>query len=350
MHNQVAISEPKVTVSIISYNGMKTLPDCLEAVSNQTYSNISIIVVNNASTDGTPDWVMEHYPQVKLVHYPKNKGPNPARNQGILHAESDLVLLLDDDAFMEPTCVAELVNASQSISTASVWAPRLVYSDRPQVIQHEGVHIHYVAEAVLVNGDVPVQQGLTAPTQVSSVSGTCLLFKKKAAIAIGLFDEDYFFGRADGEFAFRLTLAGYQLFTIPQAVVRHRVKKRGLSKVFYQVRNRWYFTLTMYSWRTLIFSLPALLVYEGALAVFLAAKGAAGQYFAANWAVLRDFSKIMEKRRSFQPKKTVRDRDILKSTPINMRTDLLDKPVFAALKSGLDGFFNLYWQLIYPLI
>lgn len=343
-------TEPTVTVSIVSYNGMKTIARCLDSILQQTYQNITVIVVNNASTDGTPTWIAEHYPHVKVLNHPENRGPNPARNVGITQAESDLVLLLDDDAFLAKDCLAELVKAYQTHPEASVWIPRLVYSDQPDLIQHEGVHIHYISEAILVNGDVPLHEGLQEPITVSAVSGTCLLVRKSAALSIGLFDEDYFFGRTDGEFSFRLTLAGHHLCSIPQAVVLHRVKTRGLSKVFYQVRNRWYFTLTTFSWRTLILSIPAFLVYEVSLAAFLCMKGAAKDYLRAMGAVIQDLPKILSKRREFQPKKVISDRQILRSDPLNMRSDLLTNRPVAYLKASLDSFFKLYWKLIYPLI
>jgi len=350
MFSQTPSSEPKVTVSITTFNALKTLPKCLESVFDQTYPNLSVLVVDNASTDGTPDWVAEHYPQVKLIRHQDNRGPNPARNTGILNAESNLVLLLDDDAFMEAGCIAQLVRAAQRLCDATVLAPRLVYSDRPRVIQHEGANIHYVAEAVLVNCDHPVEHGSKEPHMVSCVSGTCLLLKRDAALSIGLFDEDYFFGRTDGEFTFRLRLAGHFLFVVPQAVVHHRVKKRGISKVYYQVRNRWYFALTTFSWRTLILALPAFVVYEVALATFLLAKGAIKDYISGSYAAFKDLPKILEKRRKFQASKVIRDRDILECSQFNMRSDLLNNWIFASLKALLDAFFSAYWRVIYPLI
>ncbi|MGF1480872.1 MAG: glycosyltransferase family 2 protein [Cyanophyceae cyanobacterium] len=347
---QAGSTQPDVTVAIVSYNGKKVIQACLDSILAQTYRQFKVLLINNASTDGTPDWVSEHYPQVEILHHPENKGPNPARNLALKKSFDALVLLVDDDAVLEKDCLAELVKAYQAYPSGAIWAPRLIYNDKRNTIQHEGVFIHYVSEAILVNAEKHITEGLQTITPVSVISGTCLLISKPAAQKVGLFDEDYFFGRTDGEFTFRLTLSGYKLYTVPQAVTYHRVKRRGLSKVFYQVRNRWYFTLTMYSWRTLLLSLPALLLYEIFLILFLLSKGALKEYLTAVSQVIINFPVLWRKRKSIQSLRTVADREVLRSGSINMRSDLLNNRLIAFSKNLLDGFFNIYWQLIYQLI
>lgn len=342
---------PEVTVAVITYNGINVIKNCLDSLLDQTYQPTQIIVIDNASTDQTPEWVEAHYPNIKVIRLSSNHGPNPARNQGILHTpDHHLTLLVDDDAQLEANCLSELIEAYQRYPEAAIYAPRLVYHDRPNIIQHEGVFIHYTGEAVLLNSDKPLNEGIKDITSVHAISGTCLLVSKPAATAIGLFDEDYFFGRTDGEFTFRLTISGYQLYTVPEAICYHRVKTRGLSKVFYQVRNRWYFILTTYSLKTLLLLIPAFLVYELCLAIFLIFKGKTTEYFQAIFAIFTSFSRLMQKRRKAQACKIRSDRELLKSKALYMRGDLLKNPILAKVKFGLDQFFRLYWKLIVPLI
>lgn len=348
--NLLSQEEPQVSIVIISYNGMKVIAECLESIFTQTYTGFEVLVVDNASTDGTPDWVRTHYPQVKVLDYPTNGGPNPARNLGIRHASHSLILLVDDDAILKEDCLASLIHAVQQHPEGSIWAPRLIFHEQRDTLQHEGAYIHYLSAAILVNGSKKVKDGFQKVTQVSTTSGTCFLLKKEAAESIGLFDEDYFFGRTDGEFGFRLTLAGHKLYSVPEAVAYHRVKKRGLSKAFYQIRNRWYFTLITYSWRTLILSIPALLVYEIALIFFLLIKGALGDYLMAMVQVFAHLPKILKKRKQFQAHKVISDREVLRSDPMDIRSDLVDNKVFLVFKTLLDRFFNAYWNLIYRFV
>ncbi|WP_413160957.1 glycosyltransferase family 2 protein [Capilliphycus salinus ALCB114379] len=342
---------PQVTVAVVTYNGINVIKNCLDSLQSQTYKPAQILVIDNASTDNTPDWVEEHYSQIKVIRLNSNCGPNPARNQGILNTpDNDLTLLVDDDAILAENCLNELVKAYQRYPEAAILAPRLVYNDQRDTIQHEGAFIHYTAEAVLLNNDKPLNQGSKDITQVHAVSGTCLLVSKSAAKKIGLFDEDYFFGRTDGEFSFRLTISGYKVYTVPDAVCYHRVKKRGLSKLFYQVRNRWYFILTTYSLKTLIVLAPALLVYELFLIAYLLMQGKELEYIKAIFAVIKFWDKLMQKRKKAQNIKTRSDRELLRSDSLYMRDDLLKNSILASVKSGLDKFFRTYWKLIYPLI
>src|SRR5688572_6748386 len=100
---------PAVTAVVITHNGRRVIPECLEPLRNQTIPPTQILVINNASTDGTPAWVRERFPQVKVIDRSVNSGPNPARNEGIRQADSELVLLVDDDAVLHPQCLEELL-------------------------------------------------------------------------------------------------------------------------------------------------------------------------------------------------------------------------------------------------
>jgi len=341
----------QVIVAIITYNGINVIPLCLKSVFEQTYSSFQVIVINNASTDGTVNWIKQHYPQVQVINLPNNNGPNSARNMGIKKTpEHGLTLLIDDDAILDKKCLMRLVKAAQDHPDGVVWAPKIVYYDQPDTIQHSGTFIHYTGEAILVNSDRPVHQENRESFKVHAVSGTCLLLKREAALKIGLFDEDYFFGRTDGEFSFRLALSGHSLYVIPAATCFHRVKPRGFAKLFYQIRNRWYFILSTYSLWTLLILSPALIIYEISLMAFLILKGKAANYFEAMVVVFKNLPKIWHKRKSIQASKVVSDRYLLRGETLYMRQDLLKNGLLKTLKLLLDQFFSLYWKLVRPLI
>jgi GT2 family glycosyltransferase len=341
----------KVTVAIITYNGINVIPFCLKSIFEQTYSSFQVIVINNASTDGTAHWIQQHYPQVQVINLPNNNGPNPARNRAIKSTpEGGLTLLIDDDAILDENCLMLLIKAAQAHPDGVIWAPQLVYYNQPDIIQHSGTFIHYTGEAILVNSDLPVNQENRESFKVHAVSGTCLLLKRDAAMKIGLFDEDYFFGRTDGEFSFRLTLSGHPLYMIPAATCFHQVKPRGFAKLFYQIRNRWYFILSTYSLWTLIVLAPALIIYEFSLIAFLILKGKMGSYLEAMVAVIQNLPKIWHKRQFIQASKVVSDRHLLRGESLYMRKDLLKNNFLKTFKLLLDRFFGFYWKLVRPFI
>ncbi|PSO88833.1 MAG: hypothetical protein BRC46_17205, partial [Cyanobacteria bacterium QS_6_48_18] len=139
----------------------------------------------------------------------ENKGPNPARKLAIRKSPNPLVVLVDDDAVLEENCIAELIKAYQKYPDGAVWSLRIVYYYKQDVIQFEGDCIHYLAEAVLLNGDKPIENGVKDVTRIQIAGGVSYFVSKGASMSIGLFDEDYFFGRRDGEFTFRLNHSGY---------------------------------------------------------------------------------------------------------------------------------------------
>ncbi len=344
------LPEPQVFVGIISYNGAKVIDDCIQSIQSQSYRNFSLCMIDNASTDGTPERVKQQYCDLEVWRYPKNLGPSPARNLALKKSPSDLVLLVDDDAVLHPDCLKELVAAYHQYPQAAIWAPRIVYFDQKNIIQFEGTKIHYLAEAILLNPDTPVNEGIHDIQLIQVAGGVCFLVSKQAAAKIQYFDEDYFFGRTDGEFTFRITQAGYQIYTVPNAICYHKVKNRGLSKVFYQIRNRWYFILASYSWKTILLLIPPFILYELFLIAFLTLKGRLMEYFRAMRAVAGNMPIILEKRQRIQAARQVRDCDLLHSGEINMRKDLVKSPFISLTKKVINSMFNAYWKMVYPFI
>jgi GT2 family glycosyltransferase len=349
MHPQ-RIEDVRLSVSIVSHNGMKVLPLCLESIAAQTFQPDKVFVIDNASTDGTPDWVRANHPAVEVIHHPFNHGPNPARNVGISRSPHPLVALIDDDAVLEPACLEELVRAYLKYPDAAAWVPRIVYHDRPDMIQLDGVKLHYMSEAILINADRPVAEAGREPRPIDIAAGICLLVSREAALALGGYDDYYFFGRDDGELMLRMRVAGHQLYAVPAAVCHHRVKPRGFGKLYYQVRNRWFLTLSVYSGRTLLLLAPAFFVYELSLMAFVAAKGGLREYARAMLHLGRDLPQLRQRRRVIQATRKVPDRQFLHPGVIGMRRDLLDKPWLTRIKAGFEGFFNLYWRWVSPLL
>ena len=342
--------QPPITVGIVTYNGRQILQPCIDSLLAQTYPNVQICVINNASTDGTPEWVQQNYPSVNVINNPDNRGPNPARNAAITTASTDLVLLVDDDAILSENCLAELVKAAQSHPEGAIWAPRIVYSDRRDTIQFEGAKMHYLAETILVSSDTPIKDGVSDITQVAMLAGVTLLVSKQKAEDIGLFNEFYFFGKEDGEFTYRLTQAGEKLYTVPNAICYHRVKKRGLAKVFYQVRNRWLLLLTTFSLKTILLTAPALIIYELSLIGFLTLKGKLPEYLQALFDLIIHAPTILKRRKEIQSARRVPDKALIHYDNISIRGDLVKNKALAALKSSLDSFFGFYWKLIHRFI
>ncbi len=339
------MSFEKVTVAVISYNREKILKECLSAIKCLDYPDYEVMVVDNLSTDGSVNLVREKFPEVKVLEMDENRGPNPARNVAILKSRANYVFLIDDDTILTSHCLSILMNARDVISDVAVCHPRIVYYDDRSRIQQEGAEIHYIGAAIVKNGDMLIKNASMESIPTGAASGALLIDREKA-LDIGLFDEDYFFGWTDGQFTFRLTASGLKCLSVPRAIVYHKMAKRGLSKAFYQVRNRWYFILQMYSLKTIFLILPALIVYEFSLLGYLTMKGVLLKYLKANMAVLQDFGKLMKKRQRIQLLKRLSDRELLHTGEINIREDLLESKYVKIGRKLLNRFLDSYWKLV----
>ncbi|WP_447968827.1 glycosyltransferase family 2 protein [Nitrospira sp. M1] len=364
----------EISVAVLSYNAEDRIKKCLNAINEQTRLPNEILVIDNASTDQTVQIVEREFPHIELKRIQSNTGCSGGRNRQVSYAKYPYVMLVDDDVFLSPTCLEELERAVQQFPEATIWSPRVCYEQDEGRIQMDGVFLHFIGEAVLINperrlnghelgkshvrasnqemSDASVN-GAALPEEpflISSQGGVAFLIKKEVVLHMGGYDESYFFGRTDGEFSFRLTLSGHQIYSVPRAIVYHRMKKRGLKQVERQVRNRWLLILQTYSWKTLVVLIPALLVYEVSVVAFLALKGRLPQYFKANWQVLQMFPQTLEKRRKVQAIKCRSDSNILSSGFINIRADLLSNPLFRTVHRTMNVFFKSYWIFAKRLI
>jgi GT2 family glycosyltransferase len=365
--SEAAVGCIEITVAILAHDAEPRIEQCLEAILEQTRPANEVVVIDNASRDRTDAILREKYPGVRIVRSNENSGCSGGRNLQLGAARHRYVMIVDDDAFLAPTCLAELEKAVLERPDGALWGPRVCYDHNRSLIQFDGVMIHYLGEAVLINpergldsepGDEAAHQLHerseaplpTEPFQVPVQGGVAYLVDRDAALAIGGFDESYFFGRSDVEFDLRLHLSGRKLYSVPSARVFHRIKNRGFKYLRRQIRNRWMLILENYSWRSILILLPALIFYEIALISFLTIKGRLSDYIAANWEILQHFGPIMERRRQVQALKRLRDRDILSSGFMNMRADVAGGRTVRALHRAFNRAFQAYWACARVLI
>lgn len=332
-----------VTVGVVNYNGRDILPDTFQSIRGLDFPVSEVIVVDNGSTDGSREWIVENYPEFRCIALSENIGLPGARNVILREARTDLVFAMDNDISLERDSLGRLVEVMKKVPHAGVCHPEIRDVADPNVTHYNGGWIHYLCASVPRSAG----SGLRPEYEVfDTISGGALLIDRDAALRIGGFDADYFFNWEDGDFTARLTLAGYVCLNVPEAVVHHRSKPRGTSRVFFQVRNRWIFILKLYSWRTILFAAPMLFIYEISQAFFLLLKGAMKDYVKGNVAAVSMLPRILEKRKVFQKIKVKRDRDWLRGGDIYIPSNLLKGELAIFVKKAYCGFFNVYWNLI----
>lgn len=336
----------RVTIGVVNYNGRDVLEGTLDALGRLDYPDYEILVVDNGSSDGSQDWLRRRAAEFQCVFLPRNMGSAAARGVLLERARSDYVFFLDNDIRVEPDVLSKLMRTLRGTPRVGLCHPEIRDENDPGVFHYNGGYIHYLC--ALIARTPPIEGGKRPSVEVFDViSGAALLVRRDLARAVGGFDGAYFFNWEDGDFTARFTLCGFLCVNVPDAVVHHRHKPRGTSKVFYQVRNRWYFILKLYSWKTLLLISPMLILFEIVQASFLLLKRAHRDYWRGTLAAILDLRQILDKRRKFMKMKQVRDRDWLRAGELYVPPQLdARKGLVSKLKEACFRMFNAYWRLV----
>lgn len=271
---------------ILNWNGKRFLGECLLSLEKQSYPNFETIVVDNASIDGSIDYLKANYSDfVKLLALSENRGFAGGNNVGIRAAKGKYVILLNNDTRVDPRWLEELVRAADRDENVGMCASKIYFYDKPEVIDNAGLVI-YKDGLSRGRGRLEKDSGqFDREEEVIFPSGCAALYKRDMLDEIGLFDEDFFLYLDDTDLGLKARLAGWKCIYVPTAVVYHKysgsTSAYSPQKGFYVERNRiWvlfkYFPMRMV-FSSIYFSL-ARYILQGYGAVFH--KGAAGKFTA----------------------------------------------------------------------
>ena len=345
MMDRMLLSASEVSIAVLNYNGLDVLAGCLDSTGELSEPAGEVLLVDDGSTDGSPEWVSRQYPEIRLVRLGENTGRlNMVRNLALREAANDLVLLVDNDVVLHPEVLDVLLDALTTLPAAAVCTPRTLYAHDPATIYQDGQTLHYVAATQARNRDLPRDEADHIP-QLTIGWGVQLIDRAKAA-SVGWFNEEYVMGWGDdGEFNHRMNLSGRFCYHVPQAIVYHK-RVSGAQRYEGTVRNRWRFIIECYELRTLVLCAPALLLYEIALVGFLAMKGALPEYLRAGRYIVGHLPSVLATRRRVQRTRRVPDRELMASGNLFIAEEYLDRRILAFGLSALDRLLNAYWSLV----
>jgi GT2 family glycosyltransferase len=220
-----------LTIVIVSWNARQDLEACLASIeSNPPSWTHDIIVVDNASTDGAPAMVAARFPGVRLIPAGANLGFARANNIGMRAAGGDLLLLLNPDTRVPSAAVDRLIDRLEQTGVSAA-GPRIVddrgraelsFGSMPgpltELRQRMLVRLH---QRGLRAVSAIVEERTRSEREVDWVSGACLLVRREAAEAVGLFDERYFLYWEDVDFCAALRARGGRILFAPAAEIVH---------------------------------------------------------------------------------------------------------------------------------
>ena len=230
---------PTASIIIPHLNGRHHLDDCLNSLRRQTFRDFEVILVDNGSTDGSQEYVRQHFPELRLLELGQNRGFTGACNAGWQAAQGQYILLLNNDTEADPRWLECIVDAFGRYPQAGIIASKMLLFDQRD-------HFHTAGDYYRLDG-MPGNRGVWQPDRgqyndeepVFSACGGAAAYRRQLLDQIGFLDDDFFFSCEDMDVAWRAHLAGWQVIYVPTAVVYHKLKATAgdVTGSYYDGRN-----------------------------------------------------------------------------------------------------------------
>jgi len=233
----------RASVIVLSWNGKTYLPDCLNAVMAQTHAPHEVILVDNASTDGSVESVAANFPQFRIIRNDENLGFAGGMNVGLKQATGDIAVLLNQDTVVREDWLAALVKAMEADALIGIAGCKVLYPDG-ETIQHAGGYLEYPLGLAHHYGYGELDQGQwDEQREVKYVTGAAMAIRREMLERIGYLDEDFFPAYfEDADICIRARQTGYKVVYVPTAVLLHyesaSTERETVQQHYHYHRNR----------------------------------------------------------------------------------------------------------------
>ena len=220
---------PTVSVIILNYNGIKSLGktllgDCLSSVLESDYDDFELIFYDNGSVDKSLEFVKEKFGQnsrLKIIVGSKNSGFAQGNNLAFAHTRGNYIVLLNNDAVVEPNWIKELIKVMEADLTIGIAQSKIVSFDRIRIqtagdLVDPSLGVYLMGLEVIDNGQYDKM------SEITFACGAALITRRSLIKKIGLFDPDYFWYHDDVDFGWRARLIGLKIVYVPSSVVYHK--------------------------------------------------------------------------------------------------------------------------------
>jgi GT2 family glycosyltransferase len=302
-----------VSVIVVNYNGRHWLERCLTAARAQLSDRDELILVDNASTDGSIALVRERFPEVRLLAQDRNLGFAGGNNAGARIAKGRYLALLNNDAVPQPGWLDALTAPFERDPLVALTTSRIVYLHDPAVIDSAGDGYLRAGGAFKRFHGGPFALG-NRSGEVFGACGAACMIRRDIFSELGGFDEDFFMVYEDVDLSYRARVRGHRCMYVADAIVHHAgsgtLGRGSAAAVFFGQRNLEWTYLKSTPWTLLLRSLPSHALYDTAALLAYMSHGLLGPYLKGKVAALKGLPGLLRKRSIVQRGRTATAGDL----------------------------------------
>jgi GT2 family glycosyltransferase len=239
--------DPLVYVVILNWNNAADTIECLQSLLKSDYPSFIPLVIDNGSTNGSVAKIREEFPSLDIIELENNLGYAGGNNVGIAHsmtAGADYVMILNNDTFVAPNMIGELINLAKSRQNLGMVGPKMYCANLDDTLFAAGSFIDWPGGKTFNRGmfqpasEVDEPDG---PEVVDFITGCGILVSRQFVEAVGAFDPVYFLNFEDVDWGARAKRYGFEVWYAPQAVMWHKVSgtmgQSSPANTYYMTRN-----------------------------------------------------------------------------------------------------------------
>lgn len=261
--------KPSVAIILLNFNNYPDTAECLNSLEKVQYEQLEIIVVDNASPDGSGEKIQKDFPDITYIQSGNNGGFSSGNNAGIQHALAkhfDYVMLLNNDTVVSPNFLESLVAAGEKFADVGIITGKGFYYSEPdklhmcggQLQKYKVTYKRFGADQL--DADYESKEG-----HVNFASCYFMLVKSAVFREVGLLNDRYFGGTEETEFNYIVQKHGWKVYFCPQSKIWHKIggsfRCGGYDATYLSLRNKMLFAKNNYTLLEKVFWYPLYLIY-----------------------------------------------------------------------------------------
>lgn len=245
-----------ISIIIVTHNHKDYIEKCLNSIP----SNLEIILVDNISTDGTPELIEAEYPHVKLIKSNENLGYGKGVNLGVKNSKGNYLVILNPDTIIEENSIEELVKPLIP-NNEIITVPKVMLYDGSKI--NTCGNIEHFTGLTFTRGLGKKDSYYDEEEYLGGLSGVCFALKRDLYHKIGGFDENIFLYMEDAEISWKINSLGYKILYVPNSVFYHDYKLEvNAEKIYHLELGRYIILRKYFLWKHFLVFFPSLIITE----------------------------------------------------------------------------------------